>query len=111
MCSPRRDAGPVCIPPCAGNFCSRRVHLGDRPESLASDHVADLCRISGKAIRCGVNRLNLHALSAHARDPGDYSGVSPDHRLRTGELIANLQQEFEEACAHREDPCVGVVRQ
>jgi hypothetical protein len=80
----------------------RAIFVG-ASESLTSDQVVDLCRVSRWTIGCGLNRLELHAVGAHARDPGHYPATWPDHCLRTGRRIADLPCERRDACAERNE--------
>ena len=75
--------------PCANR--SVRAAFAGASDSLTSDQVVDLRRVGARTIRCGLNRLMLHAVRANARDTGHRSAMSSDHPLRTGRPIADLR--------------------
>ena len=89
---------------------SVRAIFVDARESLTSDEVVDLGPVSRRILGCGLSRLKLHAVGAHARDPGHYSATSRDHCLRRGRRIADRPCELRDPRAKRNELHTRVAR-
>ena len=79
---------------------SVRATAADDRQSLNSVEVLLVRRFSGRTSRCRLSCLELHQVTAHARDLGDGSATSRERCLRTNRPVADLPCERKTACTH-----------